>query len=56
MKTISLQATADLLETASISKSIDMGHFIAHKGIEADGTAFLLVNGGADGESVIVRM
>lgn len=56
MHTVSLQETSDLLEAATVTQTIDLGQFIAHKGIAADGTAFVLVNGGTNGESILVRM
>lgn len=56
MHIVSLQATSDLLVTATITQTIDLGQFIAHKGTSADGTAFVLVNGGTNGESILVTV
>lgn len=56
MNTLSLEATSDLLATATITQTIDMGLFIAHQGIAGDGTAFVLVNGGTDSESVLINL
>jgi hypothetical protein len=55
MNTLTIEATADLLATATIAQSIDMGQFIAHKGIAADGTAFMLVNG-MSGVTIITKL
>lgn len=55
MQTITLEATSDLLATATITQTIDLGQIIAHKGIAADGTAFLLVNG-MNGETIITKL
>jgi hypothetical protein len=56
MNTLSLQATSDLLATATITQTIDLGQLIAHTGIAADGTEFMLVNGGTDGQSIIIKL
>lgn len=55
MNTLTIEATADLLATATITQTIDLGQFIAHKGIAADGTAFMLVNS-MSGETIITKL
>lgn len=55
MKLISLEATSDLLATATITNTVDFGHLIAHAGIAADGSTFVLVNG-TDGQSIIINL
>lgn len=56
MHTVSLQAASDLLATATITQTIDMGLIIVQKGITADGTAFVLVNSGSAGQSIIIKL
>jgi hypothetical protein len=56
MQTLSIEATADLLTSATLVQSLDLGMVIAHKGISADGTPFVLVNTGTTGESIIIKL
>lgn len=56
MHTVSLQAASDLLATATITQTIDMGLVIAHKGTSADGTPFVLVNSSSTGDSIIIKL
>jgi len=56
MKSITLDETSSLLAAATITQTIDLGQIIAHKGIAADGTSFVLVNGGTCGESIIIKL
>ena len=44
MKTLSLEQTADYLETATINQSIDEGHAIIHIGENEAGCKFIMVN------------
>jgi hypothetical protein len=55
MHTVSLQAASDLLVTATITQTIDIGLVIAHKGTSADGTPFVLVNS-STGDSIIIKL
>lgn len=44
MQHLNLQQAADYLEAATIDSTTDHGHAIAHTGISAAGTRFVLVN------------
>lgn len=52
MRMLSLEQTADFLETATIEKSHDVGHAIIHTGISESGSRFVLVNN-CYGETVL---
>ena len=57
MNTISI-AASDRLANATPIQKIDVCNLIAHKGIAADGTAFILINGmnGKNGETIITKL
>lgn len=44
MQTITLQQTADFLESANIAQTIDTGHAMIHFGTNVAGIPFVLVN------------
>lgn len=44
MKTLSLEQTADYLETAEIQTSVNLGYAVIHQGISDAGHRFVLLN------------
>lgn len=44
MRILSLEQTADFLETANVEHSNDVGHAIIHIGVSESGARFVLVN------------
>lgn len=52
MRMLSLEQTADFIETAIIEKSHDVGHAIIHTGMSESGSRFVLVNN-CYGETVL---
>jgi hypothetical protein len=49
---LTLEQTADYLETANIDSSIDAGHAIIHVGKNAAGAGFVMMNN-ASGQTVV---
>ncbi|UCV22856.1 hypothetical protein [Ferribacterium limneticum] len=54
MKTMTMQETADYLETASIEHTHDIGHAVVHIGTSAAGVSFVLVND-LQGQTIVVE-
>lgn len=44
MQTMTLQQIADYLNGATVDETIDTGHALIHRGTNAAGTPFVLVN------------
>ena len=54
MKQLTLEQTAEYLESATIEQTHDVGHAIVHIGRNAFGVAFVLVNNAA-GETTVTE-
>lgn len=54
MRHLTIEETADFLESAAIEKTEDFGHAIVHYGRDTEGIRFVLLND-VQGETVVTQ-